>query len=136
MDPVSENRVTLSPDKVDSYGRPAAHTVLQYSRGDQARVTAMLETISQVVNCLGGEWMERPSVLAKGASFHEAGTLRMAEKDLVGAADADGRLNGSINVFVGDGAAFPCVGVANPILTLTALGYRLGDKLAHLLGAS
>jgi choline dehydrogenase-like flavoprotein len=56
----------------------------------------------------------------------------MGHSDLEGAADRDGLLFGTDNVFVGDGAAFPAIGVANPMLTLTAMGYRLADHLSQI----
>lgn len=130
MDPNPNNRVTIRRTCVDKYGQPRARTVLHESAADRRRLLEMIRLMDRIVARLGGKWSSPPAVLPRGASYHEAGTLRSSARNEDSAADLDGRLHGTTNVFVGDGAVFACVGVANPILTLTALGYRLGDKLA------
>jgi choline dehydrogenase-like flavoprotein len=93
----------------------------------------MLDSLHCVAARLGGRWLIPPSFIPCGASYHEAGTLRIAHTEQEGAAAEDGLLFGTENIFVGDGAAFTSIGVANPILTLTAMGYRLADRLTDLL---
>lgn len=34
------------------------------------------------------------------------------------------------NLFLADAALFPCVGIANPMLTITALAYHVADRVA------
>lgn len=134
MDPQRHNRVTLSRDRVDRHGVPRALTTLRPSRDDERRKLSLSRALQEIAVLLDGSWVTPPSVMPQGASHHETGTLRIARSREDGAADPDGLLFGSDNVFVGDGAAFTSVGVANPILTLTAMGYRLADHLAGLLG--
>lgn len=128
MDPRRNNCVQISSDRIDRYGVPRAHTSLTYSRDDRLRTRLMLDTLNSVASCLHGRWLTPPVRLPQGASYHEAGTLRMSNRN--NATSSDGLLRGTSNVYPGDGSVFACVGVANPILTLTALGYRLGDRLA------
>lgn len=135
MDPQPDNRVTLSSSCVDGHGMPRALTVLRLSPGDERRQIALLHGLQSVAERLGCGWLAEPEVLPRGASYHEAGTLRIAHSPLEGAAAPDGLLFGLENVFTGDGSAFPSVGVANPILTLTAMGYRLASRLNGLLRA-
>jgi choline dehydrogenase-like flavoprotein len=132
MDPRRDNRVTLSSNRTDNYGTPRASTVLTLSLSDERRKLSMLNALHCVASRLGGRWLTPPSIVPCGASYHEAGTLRIARPEQDGAAANDGQLFGTENVFVGDGAAFASVGVANPILTLTAMGYRLADRLTNL----
>lgn len=134
MDPQRQNRVTLSPDHVDGHGVPRASTVLRLSPGDERRKASLLRGLQDISALLGGSWLAPPVVMPRGASYHEAGTLRIAHSPAEGAAAPDGSLFGWDNVFAGDGSAFPSVGVANPILTITAMGYRLADRLASRLG--
>ncbi|MFJ6782880.1 GMC oxidoreductase [Streptomyces yangpuensis] len=135
MDPQPHNRVTLSPDHVDGQGVPRASTVLRLSPGDERRRAALLRGVQDIAVLLGGRWLSPPSFMPKGASYHEVGALRIARSPEEGAAAPDGALFAWDNVYVGDGSAFPSVGVANPILTLTAMGYRLADRLAARLAA-
>ncbi len=133
MEPQRDNRVTLSPSHIDNYGAPRALTALTLSQNDQRRKLSMLDSLHCVAARLGGRWLIPPSFIPCGASYHEAGTLRIAHTEQEGAAAEDGLLFGTENIFVGDGAAFTSIGVANPILTLTAMGYRLADRLTDLL---
>ncbi|OLZ46106.1 hypothetical protein BS329_31045 [Amycolatopsis coloradensis] len=135
MDPNWDNRVEIAPGRVDRHGTPMASTILKASSPDEERTKTMLDVLHEVASSLGGKWSSRPLLLPRGASYHEAGTLRIALSENESAADADSRLLGASNLFVGDGAAFPSIGVANPILTLTAMGYRLADRLVELARA-
>lgn len=130
MDPSWDNQVSVRAGRLDSYGMPRAFTKLKKSLSDRRRVLSMFNALNEVAISLGAGWLSPPVNLPCGASYHESGTLRVASSEQESAAAADGRLLGTSNVYVGDGAAFACVGVANPILTLTAMGYRLGDHLA------
>jgi choline dehydrogenase-like flavoprotein len=135
MGPSRDNRVTLSAGRKDDYGVPRAITVLTPSVSDERRTQSMIQAIHDVAARLGGTWLDPPVVLPCGSSYHEAGTLRIATTEQESAADPRGLLLGSRNVFVGDGSAFASVGVANPILTLTAMGYRLAMALSTYLGS-
>jgi choline dehydrogenase-like flavoprotein len=131
MDPDPDNRVWLSSDRVDEFGIPRADTHLARSEADELRVARMAETIETLKGLAGGKWSVPMKLIPTGGSFHEAGTLRIGEShghDRV--ADAHGLVDGFTNVYTGDAAAFPTVGVANPILTLTALGYRLAERIS------
>lgn len=132
MDPDPDNRVWLS-DSVDELGIPRADTRLSRSAGDDLRIARMTETIETLRGLTGGAWSAPLTLLPTGGSFHESGTLRIGGApghDRV--ADAHGLVDGFTNVYTGDAAAFPTVGVANPILTLTALGYRLAEHISSL----
>lgn len=132
MDPAPENRVWVTADDPDEHGVPRVTTQLALSAVDAERVEAMRATLEEIRQLLGGYWAAPPDILPAGGSFHESGTLRIgATTGASRAADPTGLIDGTSNVYTGDAAAFPTVGVANPILTLTAMGYRLADTLAR-----
>ncbi len=107
----------------------------------------MCDRIREVVNKLGGKFITNQfpyegvaprfvdddqtiQVMDRGRSYHEAGTLRMGtETDHHSVTDHFGKVQGIDNLFVADGSLFPCVGIANPMLTITALAYRTADNL-------
>lgn len=134
MDPSPDNLVSLHIFRRDQFGIPMAMTRLNRSSEDLRRLDAMRLTIENVGRRLGGSWVSPLENLPRGASYHEGGCMRIGHSGLSEfPADVHGRLTQTANVFVGDAAAFPTVGVANPILTLTAMGYRLAEHLSRLL---
>jgi len=60
---------------------------------------------------------------------HHCGTCRMAATAERGVADADGRVFGTTNLYVCDGAAIPAAGYANTGLTIGALALRLAENI-------
>lgn len=135
MDPRPDNKVTLgTPDEI---GVPRAYTTIRFSGRDNARIANMKARMQDVATALGASVSsEDLEVMPFGRSHHEAGTLRMGHKpSRECATDPFGLVHGTENLYVADAATFPSVGIANPMLTIAALGYRLGDRLIERLGA-
>lgn len=136
QDPSASNRVWLRPDRLDEFGSPRVDTRLRHSAADRRRTKHMIRAMEDARTRARAQWSSPPVPFATGGSFHESGTLRMGSTaGEERASNADGLIDGFANVYTGDAAAFPTVGVANPILTLTALGYRLGDHLSRIASA-
>jgi len=146
MDPVQSNRVTLSTI-VDEYDVPKAHVEISTSKNDEKRVERMCERIREIQSLLGGQFITeqftQEDVSPKytrgdktiqkmewGRSYHEAGTLRMGADPETSVTNEFGQVHGISNLFVADASVFPCVGIANPMLTITALAYRVADHIA------
>lgn len=64
---------------------------------------------------------------------HHMGTTRMAADDRTGVVDADCRVFGTQNLFIGGSSVFATTGHCNPTYTLVQLAGRLGDHLAAWL---
>ena len=62
-------------------------------------------------------------------SRHHMGSTRMAVSPRNGVVDANCRLHGVDNLYIAGSSVFPTSGIANPSLTLLALGFRLGDHV-------
>ncbi|MBZ5530396.1 MAG: GMC family oxidoreductase N-terminal domain-containing protein [Acidobacteriia bacterium] len=146
MEPQPDNMVTLALER-DGFGVRKAKTFLRASPGDETRTRNMCVRIQEIVGELGGEYVterfpledtaprytdetRRIETMAPGRSYHEAGTLRIGTAPETSACDIVGRLWGMDNVYVGDASLFPCVGAANPILTLSALGYWVSKNIS------
>lgn len=65
---------------------------------------------------------------------HHMGTTRMAADPRQGVVDAQARVHGVGNLYVGGSSVFPTGGHANPTYTIVGLALRLGDHLAAMLG--
>jgi choline dehydrogenase-like flavoprotein len=137
MDPKTENRVTVENSETDEYGVRKAKIFLEYSPYDKTRIEAMKSEMLRIAKALGGDLdVEKDlAVLAKGRSHHEAGTLRMGHRDEPNTCvtDSFGQVHDIDNLFVADASLFPCVGVANPMLTITALAYRAAKRICKSL---
>jgi choline dehydrogenase-like flavoprotein len=61
---------------------------------------------------------------------HHMGGTRMSRDTARGVVDADCRVHGLSNLYVGGSSVFPSGGAANPTLTIVQLALRLADHLA------
>ena len=125
MDPNRENRAV--------WNQTDLHTVLKPSDHDYRRVEAMKDKMEQVAERLGAKAVKIDGPI-QGRSNHEVGTLRMGHEGSESVTDHQGRVRDVENLFVADASVFPCVGVANPMLTTTALAYRLAHRVGLELG--
>ena len=140
MDPLHENYVRLnregdSPreDGVDQWGVPKAHIVFQLGECDRNRIGHMISEMRAVASALGGTLPEKIEPLPPGRSHHEGGTLRMGTDPKYSVVNPEGRFHGVRNLYAADASVFPCVGVANPMLTITAIGYLVAASIERML---
>lgn len=62
-------------------------------------------------------------------SAHHMGTTRMNEDPQLGVVDANCRVHGMANLYIGSSAVFPTSACSNPTLTILALCLRIADRL-------
>ena len=67
------------------------------------------------------------------SGYHHMGTTRMAADPARGVVDADCRVHGTTNLYIGGSSVFPTGGFANPTYTIVQLSLRLGDHLGQAL---
>jgi choline dehydrogenase-like flavoprotein len=153
MDPQAQNRVTLS-DEQDAFGFAKAHTSLRLTSQDLRRAERLSARIAEVGEMLGGRFItehfphetteprftdakRRVQAMPAGRSYHESGTLRIGGSPESGAVtDITGKVFGFENLYVADASLFPSVGVANPMLTISALSYLVADTISQTFGQS
>lgn len=63
------------------------------------------------------------------ASFHHLGTTRAHSDPKQGVVDANLRVHGLKNLYIGGSSVFPASGASNPTLTIVALAVRLAEHL-------
>ena len=129
MDPQQTNHVRLNGDSGengrDRWQVPKADIVFSLSERDWNRVGHMICEMRTVAAALGGKLSEKLEPMPPGRSHHEGGTLRMGTDPAFSVVDTNGRFHGIKNLFAADASVFPSVGVANPMLTITAIGYHV-----------
>lgn len=145
---LADSRVMLN-DEVDAFGLRRA--TLDWVVDDHYYATLRAATI-QLGGVLAEEgvgriklrnWLlAKKPVLPRRAddvgdisSRHHMGTTRMATDPARGVVDADCRVHGIANLYIGGSSVFPTSGFANPTYTIIQLSLRLADHLTRELSA-
>jgi choline dehydrogenase-like flavoprotein len=121
--PQPDNRVRLAKEK-DRHDLPVARFTYSQCDNDRALVDAARTVMEDMLHAAGAE-----EVMTIKRFAHLVGGARMASRPEDGVVDADQRVFGVPNVYIGDGSVLPTQGAANPALTIMALAARLADHL-------
>jgi choline dehydrogenase-like flavoprotein len=135
--PNPDSRVTLSTEK-DALGMPRARLNWQLTELDKRSMRTFYEVLGREMGSTGTgrvqirDWLRSddrswPSFVSGG--WHHMGTTRMSADPKQGVVDANCRVHGLANLFVGGAAVYATAGAVNPTLTLVALSLRLADHL-------
>lgn len=77
-------------------------------------------------------FLEGPEEVEDSFGYHHMGGTRMASSPKTGIVDANAKVFGVENLFVGGSSVFATAGHANPTYTIVQLALRLGDHIAEL----
>ena len=135
--PNPDSRVTLSSEK-DALGMPRARLNWQLTELDKRTMRTFYQVLGREMGRTGTgrvqihDWLlsdDRtwPSFVSGG--WHHMGTTRMSADPKQGVVDANCKVHGLANLYVGGAAVYPTAGAVNPTLTLVALSLRLADHL-------
>ncbi len=138
--PVYTNRIELSSEK-DAEGIPRVNLFWKKQPKDR-------DTIATAVRMFGSHLAKKDLGRAKMvawlandedypdddelAGYHHMGGTRMAFTSNQGVVDANCKVFGVDNLFIGGSSVFPTGGHANPTYTIIQLALRLGDHIATL----
>jgi len=132
------NRVVLGADR-DPHGMPRAELHWRLSDFDRRTILGSATLLAEeMVRQNFGRVRLDPWVLGNGSfpaddeikGNHHMGGTRMSTDTARGVVDADCRVHGLSNLYVGGSSVFPSGGAANPTLTIVQLALRLADHLA------
>ena len=141
---LAESRVTLA-DARDPLGIPRIRldwrlTDLDYRTMREACLALGAHVAEQGLGRIRiDDWiLADDPVMPGGAEGNSAGghhlcTTRMSEDPRTGVVDADCRVHGMSNLYVGGSSVFATAGYANPTYTIVKLALRLGDHVAASL---
>ena len=139
--PNPDSRVTLSTEK-DALGMPRTRLNWQLTELDKRTMRTFYEVLGREMGRTGTgrvqirDWLRSddrswPSFVSGG--WHHMGTTRMSADPKQGVVDANCRVHGLANLFIGGAAVYATAGAVNPTLTLVALSLRLADHLKTTL---
>lgn len=139
QEPRAENRIGLSPDRVDAFGCPLATIDWRVAESDVANVAELTRAFIAAWRAgpLGHLAAIRPApVEALGAAlssfggvYHPGGSVRLGASAKAGVVDRDLRAFRTPNLSVLATAVFPSGGGANPTMMLMMAALRLADRL-------
>jgi choline dehydrogenase-like flavoprotein len=135
--PNPDSRVTLSADK-DALGVPRARLDWRVTELDKRSMRTFYQLLGremgrtdtgrvQIKDWLLSNDLTWPSFISGG--WHHMGTTRMSADPKQGVVDANCKIHGLANLYIGGAAVYPTAGAVNPTLTLVALSLRLADHL-------
>ena len=140
--PVESNHISLSTQERDQAGIP--RIVLHWKKRELERKTLVEgmrlfgETLAKTD--LGRlrfeEWVLNNEAYPEDqeiAGHHHMGGTRMGTDMMTSVVDADCKVHGMDNLYIGGSSVFVTAGHANPTTTITALAHRLGDHLGQKL---
>ncbi|MFF2315289.1 GMC family oxidoreductase N-terminal domain-containing protein [Arthrobacter sp. NPDC058097] len=128
LDPVLRDRHGVPAPRIYRATHPATLVNRDYlnARSKDWLRAAGCSQITDIFGSLAGQSASPRSP----AGEHSAGTVRMGNDPDHSAADPQGRVWGTQNVYVSDGSLHPTNGSVNPTLTLIANAYRITSLLA------
>ena len=130
--PTAASRVDLS-EQLDDYGYRRARANWQVSDDDVESIVRcndlLLDAFPEVDYEVSYRRDRDDIAAALTSAAHFCGTARMGASERDSVVDADLKVWGVDNLYVGDASVFPTSGNANPGLTIAALGVRLARHL-------
>jgi hypothetical protein len=143
-----DSRVGLADDERDRFGLRRIRFDWRISDRDfQTMETAMLEFGAYYAEQGIGrvqiaDWLEAEAPVLPGlgqgsrvGGHHHMCSTRMSSDPTLGVVDADCRVHGLSNLYIGGSSVFASTGYANPTYTIVQLALRLGDHLGGVLKA-
>jgi choline dehydrogenase-like flavoprotein len=122
------NRVLLSQTKRDLFGDPLAHLVMNYSEEDLRLLDRSRALTKKWYAQLGATDVNEAQITF---SRHHCGTCRMGDNPNTSVVDKNLKVHDTKNLYLGGSEVFVTGGSMQPVLTITALAYRLGEHLVE-----
>jgi len=128
--PVERNNITLDPTLTDRFGRPAMRMTLRDHEDDLEMARFLQERCVQMLEAAGATRVWSTPVTPSTGAAHLLGTCRMGEDPRTSVVDASHRSHDVPNLFLCDGSSFVTSGRGQPTMTIMALAFRAGERIA------
>jgi choline dehydrogenase-like flavoprotein len=132
--PSPEGRITVDAKVRDQWGLPVPRLSGSQHAETVRTSNFMAEKAALWLREAGAReiWTSSPGLGLSGGQ-HQAGTARMGNDPKTSVTDSFGRVHGHDNLFVADASLHVTNGGFNPVLTIMALGYRVGRRVAETI---
>jgi len=129
--PVPTNSVSLDPDAKDRWGRPALRITYRDHNDDLEMMRFMQDRSKELLEAAGATRVWAPPIAPQTIGAHLLGTARMGNDPRTSVVDRDHRAHDVPNLFICDGSSFVTSGRGQPTMTIQALAFRAGERLAE-----
>ncbi|HEV8600636.1 MAG TPA: GMC family oxidoreductase [Gemmatimonadales bacterium] len=130
--PVESNNVTLHPTVKDDWGLPALRITYKDHDDDLKIMQFMVDRSKEIADAAGAQKVWNFPVQVSGGTAHLLGTCRMGKDPKTSVIDSDHRTHDVPNLFLCDGSSMVTSGRGQPTMTIMALAFRAGERIADL----
>lgn len=130
---VPTNNITLDPTAKDDWGIPALRVTYKDHPDDIKISQFLLDKQLDILEAAGAQkkWVAYPAV-EQQFTAHLLGTCRMGKDPKTSVVDIDHRTHDVRNLFICDGSSMVTSGRGQPTMTIMALAFRAGERIAGL----
>lgn len=132
--PMFDARVQLDPEVVDHWGMPVPALSGHRHPLDHEHCKFLSARAEEILKVAGAveTWQSVGGGKGLSGGQHQVGTARMGDDPKTSVVNKYGQVHDIDNLFVADGSMLVTGGGFNPVLTIMALGYWVGDHIASL----
>lgn len=126
--PYESNKVSIDPDKKDSWGMPILKIDMQYGENEaKMKIDMQASALEMLEKCGFAQVNAVPLHTPPGGVIHEMGTARMGNDPRHSVLNKYNQTHDVPNVFITDGSCMVSTACQNPSLTYMALTARACD---------
>lgn len=129
--PLETNTITLDPNLVDAWGRPAIRTTYDDHPDDLAFGQFLQDRSVEILEAAGSTRVTRLPVGKSSLAAHLLGTARMGDDPQTSVVDRYHRAHDVPNLFICDGSSMVTSGRGQPTMTIQALAFRAADHITE-----
>jgi len=129
--PLETNSVSLDPKVKDEYGVPAIRLTYRDHPDDIKMMEFLLARCKELMQAADAEVYWGAPVAPQTFGVHLLGTCRMGNDPKTSVVDKFHRAHDVRNLFVCDGSSLVTSGRGQPTMTIMALAFRAGEKIAE-----
>ncbi|MGQ0703594.1 MAG: GMC family oxidoreductase [Gemmatimonadales bacterium] len=130
--PVETNSITLDPKLKDDWGLPALRITYTDHPDDIKMMQFMIDRSREILQAAGAKKVWGGDAGVSGGSAHFLGTCRMGTDPQTSVINPDHRTHDVANLFLCDGGSLVTSGRGQPTMTIMALAFRAGERIAGL----
>ena len=130
--PVESNSISLDPKLKDSWGLPALRVTYKDHEDDLKIMQFMVDRSKEIAEAAGAQKVWSFPVQVSGGTAHLLGTCRMGKDPKTSVINSDHRAHDVPNLFLCDGSSMVTSGRGQPTMTIMALAFRAGERIAEL----